>query len=102
MNEIPAQTILNPKNLENNSHHDWVTKAQKLVAEERKITLALIECLEVISTQMIYAELGYGSLFEFCTRHLGLSEGSAHRRISAMRLSVHHHTSPHFQLKNTC
>ena len=87
MNERPAQIVLNLKNLENTSHHDWVTKAQKLVAEERKITLALIECLEVISTQLIYAELGYGSLFEFCTRHLGLSEGSAHRRISAMRLS---------------
>ena len=87
MNEIPAQTILNSRSLESPSHHTWVTKAQKLVAEERKITLALIECLEVISTQMIYAELGYGSLFEFCTRHLGLSEGSAHRRISAMRLS---------------
>ena len=87
MNEIPTQKVLNPKNLENNSYYDWVAKAQKLVAEERKITLALIECLEMISTQMIYAELGYGSLFEFCTRHLGLSEGSAHRRISAMRLS---------------
>jgi hypothetical protein len=64
-----------------------LTKTQTLVQEERRITLELIECLEIISGRMLFAELGYGSLFEFCTRHLGLSEGSAHRRISAMRLA---------------
>lgn len=35
---------------------------------------------------MLHAELGYGSLWEFCTQELGLSEGSAQRRIQAMRL----------------
>ena len=35
---------------------------------------------------MLFAELGYSSLFDFAVKHLGLSEGSAHRRISAMRL----------------
>jgi hypothetical protein len=64
-----------------------LTKTQTLVQEERRITLELIECLEQISNRMLYAELGYGSLFDFCTRHLGLSEGSAHRRIAAMRLT---------------
>ena len=72
------------RNLKN---QDLVSKAKTLVTEERRITLTLIDCLEEISRRMIYAELGYGSLFEFCTRHLNLSEGSAHRRISAMRLS---------------
>jgi hypothetical protein len=35
---------------------------------------------------MLFAELGYTSLFDFCVKHLGLSEGSAQRRIAAMRL----------------
>jgi hypothetical protein len=69
------------------SNSELLRKTKSLVEAERRITLELIECLEVISTRMLYAELGFGSLFEFCTRHLGLSEGSAHRRISAMRLA---------------
>ena len=69
------------------SNEHLLSKTLSLVNEERRITLELIECLEIISSRMLFAELGYGSLFEFCTRHLGLSEGSAHRRISAMRLA---------------
>jgi hypothetical protein len=69
------------------SNEQLLLKTKSLVQEERRITLELIECLEIISSRMLYAELGYGSLFEFCNRHLGLSEGSAHRRISAMRLA---------------
>jgi len=73
--------------------NEWLlAKTKALVQEERRITLELIECLEIISSRTLYADLGYGSLFEFCTRHLGLSEGSAHRRISAMRLARLHRT----------
>ena len=36
---------------------------------------------------MLFSEYGYGSLWEFAVKHLGLSEGSAHLRISAMRLT---------------
>src|SRR5690349_18064623 len=64
----------------------WVERALDLVREERRITLALIETLREIESRMIFAELGYGSLFEFAVRHLGLSEGAAQRRIQAMRL----------------
>ena len=58
-----------------------------LVNEERRITLELIDHLREIERRLLFAELGYGSLFEFVVKHLGLSEGSAQRRISAMRLS---------------
>lgn len=59
----------------------------RLVSEERRITLELIAHLREIDRRLLFADLGYGSLFDFCTRHLGLSEGSAQRRISAMRLA---------------
>jgi hypothetical protein len=49
--------------------------------------LALIEHLEEIQSRRLHAELGYESLWAFCTQYLGLSEGAAQRRISAMRLT---------------
>ena len=61
-------------------------KSLGLVAEEKRITLDLIDHLREIERRMLYAELGYSSLFDFCLRYLGLSEGSTHRRISSMRL----------------
>lgn len=64
-----------------------VRQAEALASEERRITVELIRCLEAISRQLIYAEMGFDSLHAFCTGHLKLSEGSAHRRIAAMRLS---------------
>jgi hypothetical protein len=68
------------------SSRDLLLKAKSLAAEERRVTLALIECLEECQRRMLYAELGYGSLWDFATRELGLSEGAAQRRIQAMRL----------------
>ena len=72
--------------LKNLTHAALLHETQTLVSEERKITLALLEHLLEIDSRMLYAELGYASLFEFSVKHLGLSEGSAHRRISAMHL----------------
>jgi hypothetical protein len=66
---------------------ELVARTKSLVAEERRATLSLIEHLEEISRRMLYAELGYASLWEFAMRELGLSEGAAQRRIQAMRLA---------------
>jgi hypothetical protein len=66
---------------------ELLERTQNLVAEERRVTLALIEHLEEIQTRRLHAELGYESLWAFCTQHLGLSEGAAQRRIAAMRLT---------------
>jgi hypothetical protein len=62
-------------------------KTDFLAREERRITVELIEHLREIERRMLYAELGYGSLHDFCVKRLGLSEGSAQRRIQAMRLA---------------
>jgi len=61
-------------------------KTETLVREERRITTGVLQCLREVEARMLYAELGYSSLHEFCTKHLHYSEGSAHRRISSMRL----------------
>ncbi len=68
------------------SNDQLLKRARSLANEERRITLELIDHLKEIESRMLFLELGYGSLFDFAVRELGLSEGSAHRRISAMRL----------------
>ena len=68
------------------SDSSLLEKSVGLVAEEKRITLSLIDHLREIERRMLFAEMGYSSLFDFCVRHLGLSEGSTHRRISVMRL----------------
>jgi 5-methylcytosine-specific restriction endonuclease McrA len=64
-----------------------LSKTIFLAREERRITLELIEHLREIERRMLFAELGFGSLHDFCVKRLGLSEGSAQRRIQAMRLA---------------
>ena len=68
------------------NNYDLLARTKTLVAEERRTTLALIDCLEEVQRRRLYTELGYASLWEFATKYLGLSEGSAQRRILAMRL----------------
>lgn len=63
-----------------------LAKTEKLAREERRITTEILECLREVEEKMIYAELAYSSMYEFCIGHLKYSEGAAHRRISAMRL----------------
>jgi hypothetical protein len=65
---------------------ELLERTQKLVAEERRITLELIEHLREIDRRLLFAEMGYGSLHEFAVKYLALSDGSAHRRIQSMRL----------------
>lgn len=61
-------------------------RLRQLVADERKILTDILHCLQEVESRMLYAEMGYSSLYEFCTEHLGYSAGSAYRRIQSMRL----------------
>ncbi len=58
---------------------------QALNDRERKIRLTVLFYLREIDKRRLYLPLGYNSLFEFCTRHLGYSRSSAYRRIEAAR-----------------
>ena len=70
----------------NSLHEEILSRTEKLVFEERRINSEILECLQQIESKMIYAEMAYSSLYDFCVKHLKYSEGAAHRRISAMRL----------------
>lgn len=59
---------------------------KSLVAQERVISLKVIHHLKEIERRRLFADLGYGSLFEYAIRELGYSDSSAMRRINAARL----------------
>ena len=53
---------------------------------ERTSTLEVLRHLRENEKRMLYAGMGYKDLKEYCVKELKISEGSAWRRISAMRL----------------
>ncbi len=61
-------------------------KLQSLVGEERSILADFLLHLAELDRRRAYAELGYGSLWDYCLRALHLREGAAGRRIGAMRV----------------
>jgi len=65
---------------------ELVQKLNLLVKEERKLSMEILRSLREVETRRLYAEMGYGSIYEFCIKELKYSEGAAHRRISSMRL----------------
>ena len=69
------------------SENELHQRTFSLVQEERRITLELIESLREIQARRLHESLGFPSLHQFCTGHLGLSDGAAARRISALHLS---------------
>jgi hypothetical protein len=63
-----------------------VARLKELYEHEKTITVEVIVLLKEIEDSKDYARLGYGSVFKFCIREIGYSEGSAYRRVAAMRL----------------
>ncbi len=53
---------------------------------EREATLKVLVYLREIDRRNLFAERGFSSLFDFCTKELHYSEAAAHRRISSMCL----------------
>ncbi len=57
-----------------------------LVQQENELTSDLLAHLAELDERKLYLELGFPSLFAYCTESLGLSESSAGRRITAARV----------------
>jgi hypothetical protein len=83
-NQVSAKS-LSPRSLSNEA---LLRTTQALVVEERRLTAEILWHLHEIQVRRLYAEKGYGSLFDYAVRALGYSEAAAGRRIAAMRLLV--------------
>ncbi len=72
--------------LKNLSQSALISETKSAILEERRATTRILHCFREIESRMLYAEAGFSSLHEMAIKYFGLSEGAAHRRISAMRL----------------
>jgi tRNA isopentenyl-2-thiomethyl-A-37 hydroxylase MiaE len=68
------------------SNENLVETLTEFVRDERKMTSQIIKCINEIDRRKLYLEKGYSSLFDFLTKQMGYSPGSAMRRIDAARL----------------
>ena len=73
-------------NLKYLSNVELHLQTQKTAEKERLTTIELLWHLRENEKRMLYSQMGFRDLKEYCVKELKLSEGSAWRRISAMRL----------------
>jgi len=64
-----------------------LASTKRAVKEEVTATAQVLEHLREINSRLMHSKMAYRSLHEFCVRELGYSDGSAHRRIAALRLT---------------
>ena len=63
-----------------------LSQTKTLVQKERKLNIEILQHLQEIESRKLYLERGFSSLFDYAVRELGYGEGSAYRRIKAMKL----------------
>lgn len=69
------------------TNQELVAILKTQVSNERKAQTIYLACLAEMEGRMLYAELGYSSMFNYCVRELGFAEGSAGRRIRTARMA---------------
>jgi 5-methylcytosine-specific restriction endonuclease McrA len=65
--------------------HELLDRTRALTIQERQVTLSLLLHLNEIERRNLFLRHGYSSLFDYCTKHLKLSESAAMRRIRTAR-----------------
>lgn len=78
---------MNLKNISNNELHKQTLNAAE---KERLSTIEVLWHLRENEKRMLYAQMGYRDLKEYCVKELKFSEGSAWRRIVGMRALKEH------------
>lgn len=76
---------MNSTNLSALSNAELVASLEKLKGQETETTLSVLYHLVELDKRRYYRDLGFSSLFFYCTKRLGYSESSAGRRITAAR-----------------
>ena len=67
------------------SNIELLDEAQRLAANERTATAALVRCLIEVEDRALHLAQGCASMFVYCTDVLRLCEGAAYNRIQAAR-----------------
>ncbi|AKV04397.1 hypothetical protein AKJ09_11060 [Labilithrix luteola] len=75
-----------PRLLAEVSNEEILLDVKSFVGAERRSLARVIVYLVEIEERRLHLELACSSMFDFCTRKLGFSEGEAFRRLAAARL----------------
>jgi hypothetical protein len=67
------------------SDRELLSRVKDLVSRERAVTLEILVHLIEVERRKLHLGLGYASMFDYCTRHLGYSSSAASRRIQTAR-----------------
>lgn len=67
------------------SNSELISRMEKLVRSERKITHLVLVHIAEVEARKLYADLGYDCMYTYLTRGLGYSESSAYRRLQSAR-----------------
>ena len=78
--------VMDTKRLAHLTDAQLIAEVHSLVARERAASAALIAAIAEVDVRRLYLDLGYPSLFVFCTGRLHLSEHAAYGRITAARV----------------
>jgi 5-methylcytosine-specific restriction endonuclease McrA len=69
------------------TNDELLASLRACMSAEREALARIIRHLQVVEERRLHLELACSSMFELCTRKLGMSEGAAFRRINAARLA---------------
>ncbi|MBI1862179.1 MAG: HNH endonuclease [Deltaproteobacteria bacterium] len=72
---------------ENICDETLLVETKTAVLKEKTQTSRVLDYLGEVDRRRLWLKEGYASLYDFCIRYLGYSEGETHRRIQACRLS---------------
>jgi hypothetical protein len=70
------------------SNDELARQLDRNVARERGMTIDVLHDLNEMARRRLHLDLGYRSLFDYCTRKLKYSSSAAARRIQAQAASV--------------
>jgi hypothetical protein len=73
-------------NLQKLTNEELAEHLKSLSSKEREILSLILEHILEIDRRKFFLKMAYSSLFDYLTKHLGYSAGSAQRRIDAARL----------------
>ena len=66
--------------------NELLNTTEQLFNREKKISDAILVCLQVIQDRKLFSECGYGSLFDMLVKKYGCSESSAFQRIGCLKM----------------
>jgi 5-methylcytosine-specific restriction endonuclease McrA len=68
------------------SDEELVSSLRAICAEGHRLMARLVVHLGEVEQRSLHLKAACSSMFDYCTRKLGMSDGAAHRRINAARL----------------